>query len=126
MRSKMTLFATFVLSVAVSGLYSATMQAQDAPGKRWTDTFPVEEFSSTGANPYFILEPGYTVVLTGRDDGKSAHLTITVLNETKTVDGVETRVVEEREVLDGELVEVSRNYFAIGTRTNSVSTSGRT
>ena len=47
-------------------------------------------------------------------------LTITVLNETKNVDGVETRVVEEREVAAGQIVEVSRNYFAISKRTTEV------
>src|SRR5262249_15116139 len=47
-------------------------------------------------------------------------VTVTVLNETKKVDGVETRVVEERETKDGKLVEVSKNYFAISKRTNSV------
>jgi Concanavalin A-like lectin/glucanases superfamily len=47
-------------------------------------------------------------------------LTITVLNETKMVDGVETRVVEERETKGGKLKEVSRNYFAISKRTNDV------
>src|SRR5262245_6810404 len=60
--------------------------------------------SSTGRSPYFVLEPGYQLVLTDDSD----RLTITVLEETKTVDGVETRVVEERETKDGELVEVSR------------------
>jgi hypothetical protein len=58
--------------------------------------------------------------LEGEDDGEQVRLVITVLNETKVVDGVETRVVEERESQDGKLVEVSRNYFAICTRTNSV------
>jgi hypothetical protein len=33
---------------------------------------------------------------------------------------VETRIVEERETDGGEPVEVSRNYFAISRRTNSV------
>ena len=47
-------------------------------------------------------------------------MTITVLNETKMVDGVETRVVEERETKAGRLAEVSRNYFAISKRTNDV------
>lgn len=42
-----------------------------------------------------------------------------MLDETKLVDGVETRVVEEQ-TKDGKLVEVSRNYFAISKRTNSV------
>ena len=36
------------------------------------------------------------------------------------VNGVETRVIEERETVDGALIEVSRNFFAICERTNSV------
>jgi len=84
----------------------------------WTTEFGVEkgELSITGRNPYFILEPGQQLVF---EDGKE-RLVITVLDETKTVDGVETRVVEERETNDGKPVEVSRNYFAISRRTNSV------
>jgi len=38
---------------------------------------------------------------------------ITVLDETKKIGGVRTRVVEEREEENGELKEVSRNFFAI-------------
>src|SRR5437867_305249 len=84
----------------------------------WTSAFPTEpdELVSTGRNPYLILEPGYTLVLEGGD----GRLTITVLNETKKVDGVETRVVEERETKGGQLIEVARNYFAISKRTNDV------
>ena len=84
----------------------------------WTRTFGVEpgELVSTGRNPYFVLEPGYQLVL----EGGSVRLTVTVLDATKTVAGVETRVVEERETDKGSLVEVSRNYFAISARTNSV------
>lgn len=36
------------------------------------------------------------------------------------VDGVETRVVEERGTKNGQPVEISRNYFAISNRTNSI------
>ena len=84
----------------------------------WTADFPIEknELVPTGRNPYVILEPGYYLVL----EGGGAQLTITVLSETKKVDGVETRVVEEREAKGGKLVEVSRNYFAISKRTNDV------
>jgi hypothetical protein len=42
-------------------------------------------------------------------------LVVTVLDETLTVDGVETRVVEERETKNGQLVEVSRNFLAISS-----------
>jgi hypothetical protein len=47
-------------------------------------------------------------------------LAITVLDETKTVNGIITRVVEEREWKNGELIEVSRNFFAIDERTMDI------
>lgn len=70
--------------------------------------------------PFFSLEPGFQLIPEGEEDGVDIGLTITVLNKTKTIDGIKTRVVEERETHDGELVEVSRNYFAICNRDNSV------
>ena len=95
---------------------SAEAPASDTDS--WTSDFAFSpsEWSPSGQNPYFILEPGYQLVLA---DGDQA-LTITVLDETKLVAGVETRVVEERETKGGQPVEVSRNYFAISKRTNSV------
>jgi len=47
-------------------------------------------------------------------------LIITVLPETRVIDDVETRVIEERESADGQLVEVSRNYYAIAKKTHDV------
>ncbi|MEW6604584.1 MAG: hypothetical protein AB1351_07835 [Thermoproteota archaeon] len=90
--------------------------------KLFTTSFMAESctFSSTGTNPFFILEPGYQQVFRGEDDGEPAELIITVLNETKVVNGIETRVVEEKESVDGELVELARNFFAICEETNSV------
>lgn len=77
----------------------------------WQEEFGLaaRQLSPTGRNPFFVLEPGYQLVLS---DGKET-LTITVLDETKTIAGVETRVVEEREEKNGELKEVSRNHCAI-------------
>src|SRR5215813_4844961 len=84
----------------------------------WTSHFQTDgdELVSIGRNPYFILEPGYQLVL----EGGGTQLIITVLNETKRVDGVETRVVEERETKNGQLIEVARNYLAISRRTNDI------
>jgi hypothetical protein len=84
----------------------------------WKAKFSVnkDNLVSTGKNPYFVLEPGYVA----RFQGGGETLTITVLDETKLIDGVKTRVVEEREEKDGKLVEVSRNYFAIDKTTNDV------
>ncbi len=99
------------------------LAAPDASSKRdWTEQFAVEpgELGPTGRNPYFILEPGFQAVFEGKEDGKPADLTITVLDQTRTIDHVETRVVEERETENGQVIEVSRNFFAISKRTNSV------
>ncbi len=110
--SKRTLFLLLVAFLAAK-----LLSAQE-----FTDSFPMQEcsFSSTGKNPFMILEPGYQLTLEGIDEGKKVHLTITVLNETKVIDGIETRVVRERETTDGELSEISRNYFAICKKNNSV------
>ena len=69
-----------------------------------------------GANPYFNLTPGYTLAY---QHGKDSD-TLTVLGETKRIDGVETRVVEDRELKNGQLVELTRDYYAIDSVTNDV------
>lgn len=107
-------------AVLPSACCTLTLAAGPTPqaGAPWTDVFNVDrgELVSTGRNPYIVLEPGASLTLA---DGRE-ELVITVLPETRTVDGIETRVVEERETNGGALAEVSRNYFAISRRTNSV------
>src|SRR5947199_7102545 len=104
-------------SIIVVGIGSLMLTGCVRSGD-WTSRFVMEgdELVSIGRNPYFILEPGYQLVL----EGGGTQLIITVLNETKMVDGVETRVVEERETKNGQLIEVARNYFAISKRTKYV------
>jgi hypothetical protein len=68
-------------------------------------------FSLTIDNEFFPLAVGGQLVLDGDDAGTAVHLEITVLNETEDVAGVTTRVVEERESEDGEIIEISRNFF---------------
>lgn len=70
----------------------------------------------TGESRYFILMPGFQIVLAAGN----TKLTITVLNETKEIGGVATRVVEEREEVGGELAEISRNFYAIDPATKDV------
>jgi hypothetical protein len=101
----------------------------------FTTDFELDDctLSDTGENPYFILQPGHQLVLEGEDDGEALRLQITVLNQKKWIkldldpddgDGrlkwVKTRVIEEREWKDGELVEVSRNFFARCKQTGDV------
>jgi len=89
-----------------------------AAGAAWQDKFEVDkaDLAARGMSKYIILQPGRRAEYQSKD-GK---LIITVLPETKTVDGVETAVVEERESEGGKLKEVSRNFFAINRKTGDV------
>ena len=116
------LIATMIVEMlfVVGGEVNASSKNNNA---KWTETFNLDDcnFTSTGSNTYFILKPGYQTVFEGVDEGVDTRLTTTVLNETKAVDGIETRIVEERAVntKTGNVFEVSRNYFAICKETNS-------
>ncbi len=111
------------LSLGCSSIAAWAKETKDSKkSDSWNETLkPADkEFLSTGRNPYWILEPGYELVLEGKEDGKATRLVVTVLDETKKVDGVETRIVEERESQDGKVIEISRNYFAIGKETKNL------
>ncbi|HSR29838.1 MAG TPA: hypothetical protein VLY63_04670 [Anaerolineae bacterium] len=103
---------------------SPTLSPPDAPtsslpsDSSWQEEFGISECNlvPTGRNDYFILEPGFQLVL----EGTIEKVAITVLDETREIDGVTTRVVEEREWKYGEMVEISRNFFAICPDTNDV------
>ena len=84
----------------------------------WQSQFPVEKktLGTAGENPYFNLTPGLRLEYRNG----SEVLVTSVLNETKTIDGVETRVVEDRETKNGKLVELTRDYFAIDKATGDV------
>jgi hypothetical protein len=110
----------FMLMVAlpVSLLPAAGASEQRRDDHTWTSAFQLEndELATIGRNPYFIIEPGYYLVL----EKAAERVTITVLNSTRKVGEIETRVVEEKETRSGKLVEISKNYYAISRRTNSV------
>jgi hypothetical protein len=69
-------------------------------------------FTTEIDNPFFPLPVGHRVTLEGEEGSTHLVVRITALDETETVAGVETRVVEEFESKDGAVVEISRNFFA--------------
>jgi hypothetical protein len=101
-----------------------------ATDTEYTEDFPVDHcrFRANGRNMYMSLEPGYQLYLEGDDDGEFVTLLITVLHDTERISfdhegeriRVKTRVVEEREYADGELVEVSRNFLALCQQTGDI------
>lgn len=100
-----------------------TAQAQDEDAD-FSDSFPLEDchFLPWGGNDYFDLTPGRqsffsnTQCLAEDECDELEELRITVTPQLKKIhlDGatVWTRVIEEYETADGELTEISRNYFA--------------
>lgn len=111
----------------VNGETIVEARGEDAPT---TEEFFLDrcKWSNRGRNQFWSLEPGYQLYLAGEDDGEFVELYITALKRTKlitiVVDGapvrLRARIIEEREYKDGELAEVSRNYFARCTRTNDM------
>jgi hypothetical protein len=106
----------FVMAIATLTLVSFPPAGATAKKKEFTESFMAEQctWAAEGVHPFFNLTPGYQLTLeTDPDEKEHTVLVITVLSDTEVVDGVTTRVVEERETEDGTLKEVSRNFFAI-------------
>src|SRR3972149_6638477 len=84
-----------ILIAVVIFAFSTTGTQAMGQKTSWQEEFGIEKCNllTTGRNPYFILEPGYQLVL----EGGATKLQITVLDETKTVGGVLTRVGEEED-----------------------------
>jgi len=82
------------------------------PGSRYHPRINPKNFSPNVTNPWFPLKPGRTVVSTGVKDGlKALDLTVTT-SRTKLVDGVRTRIVEDRLYLNNVLQERTSDYYA--------------
>lgn len=126
MQSRSYLIIMLVIAVALPligcssspSLMSTSSGFASDPESNWQREFDISTctISTQGSNPYFILELGFQLVL----EGGSEMLVITVLDETVEIDSIQTRIVEEREWKNGELIEVSRNFFAICEQTKDV------
>ena len=102
----------------VGALLAGVLTLGSETGQDWQSVFSVDKktLGVKGSNPYFNLTPGYRLSYKHGNDT----VTDTVLKETKVVDGVETRVVEDRETRNGHLIELTRDYYAIDPVTNDV------
>ena len=93
----------FLTTVAITALPRGERilanQGKDKDTEGWTTEFGEDkkDLTHTGRNPFFILEPGHYIIMESGDE-RMVH---TVLDETKVIDGVETRVVEEKETKGG-------------------------
>ncbi len=92
--------------------------AVDARSKYWETISRVDlkNLATIGKNPYFNLEPGYRLRYTNGE----ATRTLTVRRKTKVVEGVETRVVEEKEESHGQPTKVVWRYYALDKTTSAL------
>ncbi len=109
----------FFIALAFTSAYG-----QNKTERLFTESFNQENCHfvnvNLGMNPYFYLRPNYQLTLMGVKVKDTTQLVVTVLNETKTIGNVDTRVVEERESVNGKVVEVSRNYLAMCKESGSI------
>lgn len=108
----------FILASAALVVFSASFAQDKKQASAWQDDFGIASctMQTKGRNPYIVLEPGFQLVL----EGGGTKLQITVLDQTKTIDGVVTRVVEEKEWKGGKVHEVTMSYLAICEQTKDV------
>jgi hypothetical protein len=64
-------------------------------------------------NKYFPLKPGTIMIYNGTDeDSKSTSDIFTVTNDTKEIQGITTRVVNDSAFVEGDLVEPTADWYA--------------
>jgi hypothetical protein len=82
------------------------------PGRAYKPRIDAAQFSPGVTNPWFPLKVGRTLVSAGSKDGKRALDLFAVTSRTKRIDGVRTRVVEDRLYLNNVLEERTSDYYA--------------
>jgi hypothetical protein len=82
------------------------------PGATYHPTIDPASFSPHVTNRWFPLPVGRTYVYTGVKDRKSAIDIVVASPRTRLVDGVRTRIVEDRLYLGGRLEERTSDYYA--------------
>lgn len=122
-----------LIGVLVAGAMltlSGMPAARSAKEPAYTSTFPIAQavLRPYGGSAYFGLYPGRWLRLEGEDDGEPTIVEMTVLDEVRVITFVSSgrflrapaRVVEEREWINGELAEISRNFYAACEVTGNV------
>jgi hypothetical protein len=126
--SHLALRVLIAAAILITGLPMTSRAASKTDRRVFTTSFRLADCTfqtDSGANPFFILQPGHVLHLQGTESKESVDLTITVTNDTENISlpglgTVATRVVEEREKHDGEIAEVSRNFYAVCQETSDV------
>ncbi|NOY45427.1 MAG: hypothetical protein GXP50_08250 [Deltaproteobacteria bacterium] len=113
MRSYAGMGLALLSALAVMGCGSRS--SNGGPSDPAEPAFSAARFGADSAqvtNPYFPLGPGRTWIYTVETEDGTETDVVEVLDETRTVAGVTSRVVHDRVFLDGLLMEDTRDWYA--------------
>jgi hypothetical protein len=113
---------TMLLAVAVAACGGGSQEAGNpssaAPTTLPTGSEPVRldpaKFTAQIDNPYWPMTPGSRWVYREKADGEVQRVEVTVTDQTRTIMGIEARVVHDKVTLenDGRLVEDTYDWYA--------------
>jgi hypothetical protein len=81
-------------------------------GAQYHPRIDPNRFGPNVDNPWYPLEPGTTYRYAGVDEGDPVRDVVVVTHRTRVIDGVRTRVVFDRLLQSGNVVERTDDYFA--------------
>lgn len=107
--------------ISLLGIFYAFGQSKDDK-QEFTSSFNQDNctFLTSGRNLFFILEPGYQLILQGVEGNDTVTLEILVLDETKKINNIMTRIVTETETVNNQTIEIAWNYFAFCKETGTI------
>ena len=95
-----------------AGAGSSCSLPRFGPGRTYHPRIEPANFSPNVTNELFPLTPGKILVYTGIKDGKKALDLFAPTSRIRVINGVRTRVVEDRGYLDNVLEERTSDYYA--------------
>src|SRR5215475_6251430 len=113
----MRTFYKNIVLVLIAVTFPAMMMASfiGFPVQAQTPVFDKSNFHDSLKidNKFFAFKPGKIMIYNGTDEeGKSDRDVITVTNDTKEIQGIPTRAVNDTEWVEGKLVETTNDYYA--------------
>jgi hypothetical protein len=105
-------FGAAAVPAVGAGVAQSCALPRFGPGTAYQPVIDPSTFTSNVDNPWFPLKVGAMLVYAGTKDGKDALDLVATTARTRVIDGVETRVVEDRLFLGGRLEERTSDYYA--------------
>jgi hypothetical protein len=111
--------AVAVLSLAAcGGRGSKSSSSSSLPQGTKPVKLDPADFTTNIDNPYWPIRPGSHWVYREVEDGETHRDDVTVTNRTKTLGGIEARIVHDRVSQNGETLENTDDYYAQDSKGN--------